>query len=59
MNYEEHNTGCSNVRITANVQELTEKVKNGIENAYLVQVQAIGLRFENNEIAKGILITPA
>lgn len=59
MNYEEHNTGCSNVRITANVQDLTEKVRNGFENADLVPVQAIGLRFEDNEIAKGILITPA
>lgn len=43
----------------ANVQDLTEKVRNGFENADLVPVQAIGLRFEDNEIAKGILITPA
>ena len=47
-------------RVTGNsVQDLTEKVRNGFENADLVPVQAIGLRFENNEIAKGILITPA
>ena len=47
-------------RITGNSdQDLTEKVRNGFENADLVPVQAIGLRFEDNEIAKGILITPA
>ena len=47
-------------RVTGNsVQDLTEKVRNGFENADLVPVQAIGLRFEDNETAKGILITPA
>ena len=44
---------------SANVQDLTEQVRSGFENADLVLVQANGLRFEDNEITRGISITPA
>ena len=40
----------------ANVQDLTES---GFENADLVLVQANGLRFEDNKIARGISVTHA
>ena len=43
----------------ANVQDLTEQVRSGFENADLVLVQANGLRFEDNEITRGIPITHA
>ena len=43
----------------ANVQDLTEEVRSGFENADLVLVQANGLRFEDNEITRGISITNA
>ena len=43
---------------SANVQDLTERVRSGFENADLVLVQANGLRFEDNEITRGISITP-
>ena len=43
----------------ANVQDLTEQVRSGFENASLVLVQANGLRFEDNEITRGISITHA
>ena len=44
---------------SANVQDLTEQVRSGFENADLVLVQANGLRFEDNEITRGISITHA
>ena len=43
----------------ANVQDLTEQVRSGFENADLVLVQANGLHFEDNEITRGISITHA
>ena len=43
----------------ANVQDLTEQVRSGFENTGLVLVQANGLRFEDNEITRGISITHA
>ena len=43
----------------ANGQDLTEQVRSGFENAGLVLVQANGLRFEDNEITRGISITHA
>ena len=43
----------------ANVQDLTEQVRSGFENAGLVLVQANGFRFEDNEITRGISITHA
>ena len=43
----------------ANVQDLTEQVRSGFENAGLVLVPANGLRFEDNEITRGISITHA
>ena len=43
----------------ANVQDLTEEVRSGFENADLVLVQANGFRFEDNEITRGISITNA
>ena len=49
-----------NITITiANVQDLTEQVRSGFENTGLVLVQANGLRFEDNEITRGISITHA
>ena len=44
---------------SANVQDLTEQVKSAFEKADLVLVQANGLRFEDNEITRGIPITHA
>ena len=44
---------------SANVQDLTERVRSGFENADLVLVQANGLRFEDNEITRGRSITSA
>ena len=44
---------------SANVQDLTEKVRSGFENVDLVLVQANGLRFEDNEVTRGIFITTA
>ena len=44
---------------SANVQDLAEQIRSGFENADLVLVQANGLRFEDNEITRGISITPA
>ena len=43
----------------ANGQDLTEQVRSGFENADLVLVQGNGLRFEDNEITRGISITHA
>ena len=42
---------------SANVQDLAEQVRSGFENADLVLVQVNGLRFEDNEITRGISIT--
>ena len=47
------------ISTSANVQDLTEKVRSGFENVDLVLVQANGLRFEDNEITRGISITTA
>ena len=44
---------------SANVQDLAEQVRSGFENADLVLVQVNGLRFEDNEITRGISITNA
>ena len=44
---------------SANVQDWTEQIRSGFENADLVLVQANGLRFEDNEITRGIATTPA
>ena len=37
---------------SANVQDLTEQVQSGFENADLVLVQANGLRFEDDRITR-------
>ena len=44
---------------SANAQNSTEQVRSVFENANLVLVQANGLCLEDNEITRGISITPA
>ena len=44
---------------SANAQNSTEQVRSAFENANLVLVQANGLCLEDNEITRGISITPA